>query len=281
MSSVKARLKEHSLYPKKELGQHFLTNKSIAQRIIDIAGVDKNDSVIEIGAGLGILTSILSDRAKEVFAIEVDKGIFGILKQNLAKRSNIHFINEDALKFNYASIIGRGNKLKVVANLPYNIASELIFKLLDNKEFFSLMVLMVQKEMALRFAAKPNSKDYGIISVLSQVQSDIEVVMTISRNSFYPPPKVSSSVIKIKPLPAFRVPVKDYEWFSRVVKGAFFNRRKALKNSLFQSRITTLSVSDLSRVLSDMGIDPLRRGETLTLEEFAELSLNLLPYRRD
>jgi 16S rRNA (adenine1518-N6/adenine1519-N6)-dimethyltransferase len=278
MISVKSELRKRALHPKKGLGQNFLIDNSIAEKITEIAEVDKDDSVIEIGAGLGVLTSILSDRAREVFAIELDRDIFDILKKNLSNKSNVYLFNEDALLFNYRDLVP--HKMKVVANLPYSIATEIIFKLLGNKELFSLMVLMIQKEVALRFTAKPNSKEYGTISILSQLQSDMEIAMTVSNKSFYPPPKVSSAILKIKPLSETRIPIKDYEWFSKVVRGSFFNRRKMIKNSLFQSKLIDLSSSEISKILLSTGIDPKRRGESLTIEEFANLSTHLLPYKR-
>ncbi|MCL4457772.1 MAG: 16S rRNA (adenine(1518)-N(6)/adenine(1519)-N(6))-dimethyltransferase RsmA [Nitrospirae bacterium] len=248
--------------PKKHLGQNFLFDPSILHRIVEASGVTKEDTVVEIGPGPGTLTKILAGAAKKVIAIELDYELYARLKDELNEFKNIELIHSDALKYPYEAL----EPFKVVANIPYYITTPIIFRLLDARKNLKSMTLTIQKEVAQRIAAKPDTKEYGVLSIAVQYYSKPELKFVIPKGAFRPVPKVDSAVIRIEILDKPAVAVNDEKLFFRVVKTSFAQRRKTLANSL-------KSISnDIKEILIAAGIDPRRRAETLSIEEFARLA---------
>ncbi|MCK4385904.1 MAG: ribosomal RNA small subunit methyltransferase A [candidate division Zixibacteria bacterium] len=256
--------------PKRSLSQNFLTNDRAARRIVESLNLKKDDTVLEIGAGKGALTRHLLDKAKKVYAVEVDKRLCSFLQQRFGDKENLKTINKDILKTNFRDLIGPDNFCKVVGNLPYQITSPIFSLLLENKEFIALCVLMVQKEVALRICAVPGNKDWSPLSIAVQFYSDVKILFHLKPASFFPPPQVESSVIKIVFLSEPKVYVPDEKLFFNVVRSAFGQRRKMLLNSLAAN--LDLPKKEIEVILNKVDIDPQRRAETLSLNEFAKLS---------
>jgi 16S rRNA (adenine1518-N6/adenine1519-N6)-dimethyltransferase len=250
---------------KKHLGQNFLFDPSILGNIVRAADLSGGDTVIEIGPGPGRLTRILAERVKKLIAIELDPDLYERLKGDFIAYSNVEIIHGDALKFAFETV----NEFKVVANIPYYITTPIIFRLIDAREHVKSMTLTIQKEVAERIAAAPGGKDYGVLSIMVQYFADPELKFIIPREAFRPAPKVDSAVVHMKILSNPRVQVRDEKIFFRVIKTAFSQRRKTLSNSLKGVR------GDIKGVLTGSGIDPQRRPETLSIEEFARLSDSL------
>ena len=245
---------------KKGLGQNFLTARNILEEIVDAAEIESG--VIEVGPGFGVLTSELAQNSDKVVTIEIDERLIDVLDYTLAEYDNVKIINEDILKLDLTKVIDdefNGEKVSIAANLPYYITTPIITKLLEEKLPIKNIVVMVQKEVAERMSAKPSTKDYGAITVLCQ---------------FVPPPKVDSAVLKLKVLDKPLVEVKDEGVFFRVVKAAFSQRRKTLLNCL--SANFPIPKDEISTLLESIGVAPSRRGETLSLEEFANIADTLL-----
>ena len=247
---------------KRYLGQNFLYDPSILKRIIQVAQLNREDVVVEIGPGPGRLTRMLAERVRKVIAIELDKRLFEELKTELADYKNMEFIYGDALKYPYESL----PEFKVVANIPYYITTPIIFRLLKVRKNLRSMTFTVQKEVAERIAAAPGGRDYGVLSLMVQYYAEPRLKFIISKRSFRPMPRVDSAVLHIKILEKPSVSVKDEEIFFKVIKTSFSQRRKMLSNSLKSLR------EDIRDRLIQAGIDPERRPETLGIEEFAKLS---------
>lgn len=256
--------------PKKALGQHFLKDPHYIRKIIQAAEILPTDLILEIGPGQGQLTRFLAEKAHHVTAIELDADLYALLRERLSDLKNVKLIQADAMTFNYQSLEG---PLKVVANLPYNIATALIFKLLEARHRFTTLILMVQKEVAQRIVAQPGSKDYGVLSIALQYYSEPRLLFSVPRTCFFPRPKVDSTVIRLKVLQKPRWPVKDEDWLFRVVRAGFSHRRKFLSNALRDEGFSSLQVQ---YAFQQAGIDPKRRAETLSLQEFCTLADQLL-----
>ncbi|MEW6108008.1 MAG: 16S rRNA (adenine(1518)-N(6)/adenine(1519)-N(6))-dimethyltransferase RsmA [Nitrospirota bacterium] len=247
---------------KKYLGQNFLYDPSILRKIIDAAGLSPEDTVVEIGPGPGRLTKLLAERVKKLIAIEFDKELFERLRVDFAGTNNVELVLGDALKFNYESI----GCFKVVANIPYYITTPIIFRLLEAKDSLRTITITVQKEVAERVIAGPGGKDYGVLSIMVQYHARPEIKFIIRKEAFRPVPKVDSAVLHMKILEEPPVAVKDEKLLFKIVKTAFSQRRKTLSNSL------KIFGADIKYILSDSGIDPKRRPETLSITEFAVLA---------
>lgn len=253
---------------KKRLGQHFLFDPSILHRIINIAQITSDDTVVEIGPGAGRLTKMIAEVAKEVIAIELDLGLYEKLKEDIKdikKFNNIELIHGDALKYPYEKL----KPFKVVANIPYYITTPIIFRLLEASQKIKNLesiTLTIQKEVAQRIVAKPCTKDYGVLSIAIQYYGKPELKFIIPGGAFRPAPKVDSALIHIKIFDKPKVMVLDEKLFFRIIKTAFAQRRKTLSNAL-----KTIS-SDIKEILISAGIEPKRRAETLSIEEFAKFS---------
>jgi len=247
---------------KKHLGQNFLFDPSILSRIIHAAGLSEEDTVVEIGPGPGSLTRMLAEKVKRLIAIELDPELYRRLKGDFIAYNNVEIIYGDALKFPYETF----GEFRVVANIPYYITTPIIFRLLDAKEFLRSMTLTIQREVAERIVARPGGKDYGVLSIMIQYYASPELRFIIPKEAFRPVPKVDSAVVHMKILEHPSVAVKDEKMLFRLVKTAFSQRRKTLSNSL-----KSLG-GDMKEVMLSAGIDPQRRPETLSIEEFARLS---------
>jgi 16S rRNA (adenine1518-N6/adenine1519-N6)-dimethyltransferase len=248
--------------PGRRLGQHFLNDPSILGRIVEAAGLSREDIVVEIGPGPGGLTRLLAGRVRHVIAIELDEGLFMRLRSELAGQGNIDLIQGDALKFPFGTL----GRFKVVSNIPYYVTTPIIFALLDARKNLETMTLTIQKEVAERIVAVPGGKDYGVLSIMVQYRANPELKFVIPKEAFRPVPKVDSAVVHIRMLDQPGVTVKDEGTFFSLVKTAFSQRRKTLSNSLkgFGPNIRD--------ILTTSGIDPKRRPETLSLSEFAALA---------
>jgi 16S rRNA (adenine1518-N6/adenine1519-N6)-dimethyltransferase len=271
MVSIRTELTEHGIIARKRLGQHFLSDRNIVNKVVETAGVGRDDTVLEVGSGLGIMTLVLADRAKRVIAVEIDPKLAEILREKTADRLNVEVIQKDILEIDFHRLYEKEEqRIKVVANLPYQISTPLLFRLIDSREAFSSLTLMIQKEVAVRMTAAPGGKDYGILSIFTQMVSDISIRFLIKPSAFFPSPKVESAVIhmvwKEKPI----VDSEHVDWFKKVVSGSFNYRRKTLINALKHSRLSL--PEDAPDRMNRIGIDPQRRPETLAIEEFARLA---------
>lgn len=255
--------------PIKRWGQNFLKDKNIVTKIIEIADLHQNDSVLEIGPGQGILTEAMAKEAREVIAVEIDKKLTALLTERLKDYKNVKIIQGDFLKIDLSTLNLKADT-KVVGNLPYYITTPIIMKLLETPGNITRIVVMVQKEVAERIVATSGNKNYGILSIIVQYFADVCLARNISKKVFFPEPKVSSSILKIDIRKKPRIKVKDEKLFFKVVKGAFSQRRKILINCLSPS--LDLDKNLIQQALEKSSISPTRRGETLTLEEFGKLS---------
>jgi 16S rRNA (adenine1518-N6/adenine1519-N6)-dimethyltransferase len=247
---------------KKHLGQNFLFDPAIIDRIIQAARLESQDLVVEIGPGPGKMTKMLAERAAKVLAIELDDYLYRKLAGETAELSNIELTHGDALEYPFEDL----PEFKVVANIPYYITTPILFRLLKSKKNMRSMTLTVQKEVAERIVAGPGGKDYGVLSIMVQYHAKPELKFIIPKKAFRPVPKVDSALVHIETLSRPSVDVSDQELFTRIVRTAFSQRRKMLSNSLRSLR------QDVREWLAKAGIDPNRRPETLSLQEFAELT---------
>jgi 16S rRNA (adenine1518-N6/adenine1519-N6)-dimethyltransferase len=274
MVSIKKELAEYGLTPRKRWGQHFLVDRNILNKVIRTAELEKGDVVLEIGPGLGEMTLALARQVKKVIAVEIDRKLVKILKERTAGLSNILVIEGDVLKISFEELYHRGNQqLKVVANLPFQISTPLLFRFIESKQLFSLLTLMLQREVAERMIAPPGGKDYGPLSIFAQSVSDLSIQFYVKPSAFFPPPKVESAVIRMvwKERPLVRL--EEEAWFKKVVKGCFSYRRKRLINALKHAALPL--PEDLEKRMEKIGIDSQRRPETLTIQEFVRLATAL------
>jgi 16S rRNA (adenine1518-N6/adenine1519-N6)-dimethyltransferase len=254
----------------KGLGQNFLKDPHYLNRIADAAQIGPEDQVLEIGPGLGHLTAILAQRAQKVLAIEVDDRLISRLQKAFSSCRNFKLIHADALEFDYGSLEGRW---KVVANLPYYISTPIVQRLIVRCDKFSSLTLMLQKEVAERIASPPGGKEYGYLSVLVQFYTVPRIEFKVPPGAFTPSPEVDSCVVTLTLRSQPAVMVSDEAFFIRVIKAAFSQRRKTLRNSLKQLKAPK---DRMDAVLSSTGIDLGRRAETLSVEEFGKLADLLL-----
>ena len=273
-------MRRYNLRPNKRLGQHFLVDSRPLYAMLQAAELLPEDGVLEIGPGLGVLTRELCSRAGKVVAVEKDRQLIPILEDLTKDFKNICILDADVLKLDMEELREEhfGGSFKVVANLPYYITSPIIMKIIENRHLIPLAVLMVQKEVAQRLVASPGSKDYGILTIAVNMYAEVKLVCNVGKSSFLPPPKVESAVVKILLRQKPRVEV-DEELFFKVVEAAFGERRKTLKNSLSRRRdIPGIDPEVIAKALEVTGIDPMRRGETLSIEEYAQLLEALKKY---
>lgn len=267
-------IKKHNFAFQKRYGQNFLIDSHVLDKIILAAGVTKEDVVLEIGPGFGTMTQYLSEAAKEVIAVEIDKALIPILQDTLKGYDNITIINEDILKMDLAALVmekNGGKPIKVVANLPYYITTPIIMGLFERHVPVENITVMVQKEVAMRMQAKPGTKDYGALSLAVQFYSDPYLVANVPPNCFIPRPGVGSAVIRLTKWENPPVQVKEEDFLFSLIRASFNQRRKTLQNSLVNGGIK-VSKEQIANALSQMGLPPAVRGEALTLEQFAKLS---------
>ena len=267
-------LRSHGLSARKKYGQNFLVDRSILEKIVDAAGVGAEDTVLEIGPGLGAMTQLLSERAKRVIAVEIDKQLAGLLKESLADCDNLTIFNEDILKWDAAGYARSEGieSYRVVANLPYYITTPILLSLLEGEAPLSGITVMVQKDVADRMQAGPGTKDYGALSLAVQYRAKASVVCTVPPSCFLPRPAVDSAVIRLDVYPEPPVSCRDPERMRRLIRAAFNQRRKTLANALSADPVLNISRESVQHALAEMGLDELIRGERLSLEEYAKLS---------
>lgn len=268
--AVRAELADLGRGARKRLGQHFLTDRHVAERIVRTADLRDGESVVEIGPGLGALTDSLAARAAHLWLVELDSDLGERARQRYAQRASVHVVTGDALEIDFDVLLGALPPAVLVANLPYNVATAILARLVERPDRFSRMVIMVQHEVALRIVAGPGTKAYGPLSVMTQIAAVPRIAFRVPPTAFVPRPKVDSAVVAVTLLSEPPVDIRDRRDFRRVVRAAFGQRRKHLANSL------KTASTDAAGLLAAAGIDPTRRPETLSLEEFARIS-NLLP----
>lgn len=276
-SVTKAVLERHGFTFKKSFGQNFLTDTNILQKIVDTAEIDKNVNIIEIGPGIGALTEFLAENAAEVVAFEIDERLVPILEDTLRDHDNIKVINEDVLKADLQTRVKEFKNpnlpIKVVANLPYYITTPILMHLIESKIPFAEFVVMMQKEVADRISAEPNTKAYGSLSIAVQYYMTAKVAFVVPRTVFVPAPNVDSAILKMTRREQPLVEVKDEDFFFRVSKISFVHRRKTLWNNLTSHFGKSEEVkTKLEQALGNANIKPSIRGEALSIPDFARLS---------
>jgi len=267
-------LRRHGLRPKKAWGQNFLGSDHHLDAIADACGIATGDTVVELGAGLGHLTRKLAARGARVVAVERDRELVPVLREELAGLP-VEIVEANAATIDLAPLReNAGRDLIVVGNLPYHLSTEILFHVEAQRPLVQRMVFLLQKEVTDRIAADPGGKEYGVLSVLLQLHADVDVPHHVPAGAFTPPPEVESAVVRLERRAAPRAEPGDEALFRKVVKGAFVQRRKTVANSLKGAGVA--SAEALSRALDAAGIDPGRRAETLSVEEFAALTRALL-----
>lgn len=277
IGTIREILERHGFHFSKSLGQNFLTAAWVPQEIVAQSEIDEEVGVLEIGPGIGCLTRELSEYAKKVVAVEIDRALIPVLNETLAGQDNISVIFEDVLKLDLKALVEEhftGLKKYVCANLPYYITTPILSHLLESKLFDSITVMM-QKEVALRLCAKPGTSDYGAFTVFVNYYSEPEILFDVPKGCFVPQPKVDSAVVRLHVRKEPPVELLDEKLFFRVVRASFAQRRKQLINGLTSAFGNDFSKTELSGFMESVGIAPTVRGETLSISQFADMS-NLL-----
>lgn len=276
-------LSRHGFHFSKSLGQNFLTENWVPERIAQGCGVDADSAALEVGPGMGCLTQELSRRAGRVCAIELDRALFPVLEETLAECDNVTVVQGDVLKCDFAALCAEqfgDQPVHACANLPYYITTPAISALLDSKVFSSITV-MVQKEVAERICAPAGAKDYSAFSLYVQYHAAAEILFDVPRSCFVPQPKVDSAVVRLVPYAAPPVDPGDEKLFFQLIKAAFGQRRKTLSNALGSALNKDLGKDGIVQLIGDIGLDPQIRGEKLSLEQYAQLSRRALEMLRE
>ena len=281
ISTIKYIQKVFGFKNAKSLGQNFLLNQSVISEMVAAAEVGPQDLVIEIGPGIGVLTHEIAKYAQHVIAIELDKSLLPVLDYTLGEYRNVQIINEDVLKVDMKKLISDAAKekanVKIMGNLPYYITTPIITGILEGGVPADSITIMMQKEVAERIVSPPGSKIYGALSIAVQFYCDVDRVVEVPKENFFPAPKVDSEVLKLNILDEPSIETRDKDLFFKLVKAGFSQRRKTLSNSLLG---TGIEKEKIRQALETSGIDPQRRAETLSLKEFATLADNLLDNSR-
>ena len=279
---TKQIIKKYEFSFKKNFGQNFLVDERVLDKIINAADINENDLVIEVGPGIGTLTQAMAKRAGKVVSVEIDRTLVPILKELLADYDNIEIINEDILKVDINEIIARhrGMNVKMAANLPYNITTPIIMGILEKHIPMESLTVMIQKEVAYRMNAKPSTKDYGSLSIVTQYYCKPYLVANVPQNCFMPRPNVDSAVIRLDILKEPAVKVQNERFMFEFVKAAFSQRRKTLVNCIYNSGIVNLSKEEIGSILNEMGYDERVRGESLSIEDYGVLSDRFAGFRK-
>ena len=259
----------------KKFGQNFLIDTHVLERIIEAAGITKDDFVLEIGPGIGTMTQYLCENAREVTAVEIDQNLIPILADTLSAYDNVTVINEDILKLDIVKLAeekNAGKPIKVVANLPYYITTPIIMGLFESHVPIDSITIMVQKEVADRMQVGPGSKDYGALSLAVQYYASPYIVANVPPNCFIPRPNVGSAVIRLTRYQEPPVQVKDPKLMFKLIRASFNQRRKTLQNGLNNSPEISFSKEEITKAIESLGVSPSVRGEALSLEQFAQLA---------
>lgn len=270
-----AILQKYHFNFQKKFGQNFLIDTHVLEKIIEAAGITKDDFVLEIGPGIGTMTQYLCENAREVVAVEIDQNLIPILGETLAPYDNVTVINEDILKVDIVRLAEEkngGRPIKVVANLPYYITTPIIMGLFESHVPIDSITIMVQKEVADRMQVGPGTKDYGALSLAVQYYAKPEIVASVPPNCFMPRPNVGSAVIRLTRHETVPVAVEDEKLMFKLIRASFNQRRKTLANGLNNSPEISLSKEIIQESIAELGVPVTIRGEVLTLEQFAELS---------
>lgn len=275
-------LKKHQFRMQKKYGQNFLIDANILAKIVEAAQITKEDCVLEIGPGIGTMTQYLAEAADRVVAVEIDRELIPILEETLSPYDNVKVLCEDILKLDLAALAAEngGRPLKVVANLPYYITTPIIMALFESGMPLASITVMVQSEVADRMQTGPGSKDYGALSLAVQYYAKPEVVARVPASCFLPRPNVDSTVVRLTRYEKPPVETADEAFLFAVIRASFNQRRKTLANGLANAGGLGVTRGQVETVLADMGLSTMVRGETFTLERFAELSDRLLQMRR-
>ncbi len=281
-TELKALLQRHGVHLSKRFGQNFLIDRAHLMRVVEAAGIKPDDGVFEIGPGVGTLTVELAQRAQRVVSVELDRGVIPILRDVTTSFPNVTILEGDALKLdiNEALPMALGSAAPpyvVAANIPYNITSPILVRLLDHKRLFRSITLMVQKEVAERLSANPADADYGSLTVFAQFHAEVRMISVVPRGAFFPPPRVDSAIIHLIPRLVAPVDVPSEAAFFLVSRAAFGQRRKTLQNALTNAPTLTFSRNQIIAAIETAGIDGGRRGETLDLAELAAIT-RALPF---
>lgn len=268
-TQIKELAKKHGFYLKKSLGQNFLIDRNIRDKIMRLSGLGGDDIVLEIGPGLGALTEPLAGRCRRVYAVEKDKKIYSLSKEILSGYKNLDIIHGDFLKFDISAL---GGGISAVGALPYYITSPIIQHLFSHKKSLKEILIIVQKEVARRLTAKENSRDYSSLSLFVQFYSGIDTLMDIKRTAFFPVPDVDSALLRLGILPRPKAEVKDEGTLFKVIRASFGQRRKTILSSLSHKEILGLKKDEIAHILKSLGIDDKIRAEVLSLEEFANIA---------
>lgn len=277
MDKIRDVLKKHGFTFKKSLGQNFLTDENLLDSIAEAAGIGKSDTVVEIGCGAGTLTRALSKLAGRVYAYEIDRDLRPVLAETLAGCENTEVIFRDFSKENLGELYREIGEYTVVANLPYYVTTPIVTRLLEEGAGVRGVCVMVQQEVAERFAAKEDTPEYGAITAAIALRGTAKIVKKVGRNMFYPAPNVDSAVVKID-FTENALPVKDKDMYRKTVRCAFLNRRKTLENNLMKS--FSLSRETAAEILNRAGVEEKARGETLSPKRLAALSDILCEYAK-
>ncbi|MCI8655531.1 MAG: 16S rRNA (adenine(1518)-N(6)/adenine(1519)-N(6))-dimethyltransferase RsmA [Clostridia bacterium] len=268
-------MKKYNIKANKNLGQNFLINEEVVEKIIESADIKEDELVIEIGPGLGTLTKRLLEKAGKVICIELDTNMIKILEDRFSLYKNFEIINEDVLKVNLQEIIEKENRTcKIVANLPYYITTPIIMKLLEDKLEIESITVMIQKEVADRLIANPGEKETGAITYSVYYYCNSEKILEVPNYSFIPEPEITSEVIKLNLRKEEPIKVKDIEKMFKIIKNAFMQRRKTLINALTNTQIFK-NKEEANQIFDKLNISPKVRAEELTLQQFAEISDNI------
>ncbi|OPY18221.1 MAG: Ribosomal RNA small subunit methyltransferase A [Syntrophus sp. PtaB.Bin075] len=277
MTFVRQILRNHDIKPVKRLGQCFLADFSVMKKIVELAEIKEDETIVEIGSGLGLMTSLMAERAAWVHAVEIDGKLVSVLKERLKEYHNVTVIHGDILKYDFLTALGENSvkKIKIIGNIPYSISSPILFHILDHRKKISTAVLMMQKEVADRLCAVPGTKAYGIPTVLFGLYARISRELTVAPGCFYPKPEVTSTVVKML------IPEEPLYWvendalFFRLVKAAFAQRRKTLLNNMKNAHWKDCDAGRIENLLRDMGAGEKIRAEELSIQQFAALCNSL------
>ena len=265
-------IKKYNFAFQKRFGQNFLIDGHVIDKIVAAANITKEDTVLEIGPGIGTMTQYLAENAGKVYAVEIDKNLLPVLAETLAEFDNVTVINDDILKVDIKKLVGENTKVKVVANLPYYITTPIIMGLFENHSPAESITVMVEKGGALRMEATRGSKDYGALSLAVQYYANPYIVANVPANCFIPRPNVGSAVIRLSRWENPPVKVKDEALMFKLIRASFNQRRKTLQNGINNSQELSFTKEQVVEALNKMGLSESIRGEALTLEQFAMLS---------
>jgi 16S rRNA (adenine1518-N6/adenine1519-N6)-dimethyltransferase len=272
LNELQKIFRQKNFYPKKSLGQNFLIDGNIQQKILKYCQLSNKDIVLEIGSGLGQLTQDLARKVKRVYAVEKDEVLGSILKERLGYVNNIEIINQDILRLPLPLRPYPLNlRFKVIGNLPYYIATPILTRLIDNRKFIDFVFITVQKELSRRILATPTGKDYGAFTVFLNYYTQPAILFPIRRTCFYPRPEVDSCFLKLEILNEPRIKLKDEKLFFKIVRTAFGQRRKTILSSLAEGGSLNLSREQALKIFLQAGIEPQRRPETLSINDFARI----------